>query len=159
MAKKPRTHDDDDQTTDGSDAPYFAPPGATANQGESTQGTTSTTGGRELNYGNPPTGAGDPAPENQAEQDRQSVGDDPTPQGEPDAAHAPSQADLDADKEPLSKDEALQLLKAGHRLREKGQDPSHWIAMTRHGGDLAVSYAATEEEIEAALGDDLILAE
>lgn len=75
------------------------------------------------------------------------------------ADHVPTQAELDADIPPLSKDEALQLLKAGHRLRVKGEDPSQWIAMTRHAGELAISFPATAEAIDEELNsNEFILA-
>ena len=139
MANKKSRTPDEDQTTDASDAPYFAPPPE----------------------GNPPTGAGNPAPGKDSwEQAASQVGAD-QPQGEPDAAHAPTQAELDADKEPLSGEDAIQLLKAGHRLRAKGADPSDWIAMTRHSGELVLSFPATDERVKEYVGDNtnLILAE
>jgi hypothetical protein len=71
----------------------------------------------------------------------------------------PSQAELDADREPLSREEAEQLLRAGTRLRIKGEDPANWIAMSRHSGDLAVAYAATPEAIDVALSHELLVAD
>jgi hypothetical protein len=72
---------------------------------------------------------------------------------------APTQAEKDADKEPLDSQQAEQLMRAGHRLRIKGEPPSNWICMTRHSGDLAISYAATDDNIKEALGHDLLLAD
>jgi hypothetical protein len=79
----------------------------------------------------------------------------------PDAPPPPlTQAEKDADIPPLSKEEALQLLKAGHRLRVKGGDPAEWIAMTRHAGELAISFPATESAVDYELSSsELILAE
>jgi hypothetical protein len=77
----------------------------------------------------------------------------------PPAAAAPTQAELDADKTPLDPAEAEQLMRAGHRLRIKGEPPMNWICMTRHSGDLAISYAATDDNIKEALGHDLLLAD
>lgn len=149
MAKKSRTPADDLPAEDED---------VTTNQQEGSQDTSSVTGGPEVNYGNPPTGAGDPAPGAESQtgadqsQDQGGQGGDPN--------HVPTQAELDADKEPLSKDEALQLLKAGHRLRVKGEDPSQWIAMTRHAGELAISFPATDEAIDEELGaNEFILAD
>lgn len=125
----------------------------TANQQEGSQDTTSVTGGPQVNEGNPPTGAGRPAPGNVDQQQAWS-------KAEPDAAHAPTQAEKDAGRIPLSEEEALQLLKAGHRLRHKGDDPSNWVGMSRHGGELAVSFAATEAEIASLFdGSEFLLAD
>jgi len=88
---------------------------------------------------NPPTGAGQR---------------DPNVQEPP-----PNQAEIDRDREPLDKAEAEQLLRAGTRLRIKGEDPANWIAMSRHGGDMVISYAATPEAIEEALENELIVAD
>ena len=71
----------------------------------------------------------------------------------------PTQAEKDKDRPPLAKDEAEQLLRAGTRLRIKGEDPSNWIAMSRHSGDMAISYAATAEAIEEALSHELLVAD
>jgi hypothetical protein len=82
------------------------------------------------------------------------------PQAQAPAEDAPpTQAELDRDREPLSPDEAEQLLRAGTRLRIKGEDPANWIAMSRHSGDLAVAYAATPEAIEVALNHELLVAD
>lgn len=72
----------------------------------------------------------------------------------------PTQAELDANKVPLSKDEAEALLRAGHRLRIKGDSPLNWVSMTRHAGAMAISYNATPEAIADLLDDkELILAD
>jgi hypothetical protein len=70
-----------------------------------------------------------------------------------------TQAEKDADREPLAKEQAEQLLRNGHRLRRKGDDPANWVAMTRHGSDLGITVAATQEAIDHFLSEDLILAE
>lgn len=85
--------------------------------------------------------------------------DEQKPPAEPPAPPPPTQAELDAQKEPLSREEALNLLRAGHRLRRKGDDSSHWIAMTRHGADLGLTIAATKEALDDALAHDLLVAE
>lgn len=101
----------------------------------------------------------------QTDQDRDAL-DQPDPQepqaSDPDAppAEAPTQADLDADKAPLARDQAEQLLRAGHRLRIKGDDPANWVTMTRHAGDLCIAYPALPEALDELLGrGDLILAD
>ena len=71
----------------------------------------------------------------------------------------PTQAEKDKDRQPLTKEEAEQLLRAGTRLRIKGEDPANWIAMSRHSGDMAISYAATAEAIEEALSHELLVAD
>lgn len=149
MAKKARSHDDESDVT--------------TNQEEGSQDTTSVTGGPEVDEGNPPTGAGQPyiqppdGSQPQADPNQQSGGD--IDQAD-DPSRPKTQAELDEDKPPLSKDEAIALLKAGHRLRIKGDDPTNWLAMTRHGGDLVVSYPATDEAVDEALASgDFILAE
>lgn len=75
----------------------------------------------------------------------------------------PSQAELDKDIPPVKPDEAEALLKAGHRLRKRGDDPqTQWIAITRQKGDLVICFPATEDNIKDYIdkaGDDLILAE
>jgi hypothetical protein len=85
------------------------------------------------------------------------------PPSDGDAAGAPSeptQADLDADKEPLAPDEAERLLRAGHRLRRKGDDPANWVTMSRHAGELVLATAASEELVRQTVNvGDLILAD
>ncbi len=72
----------------------------------------------------------------------------------------PTQAELDADRSPLTKVEAEALLRAGHRLRIKGDSPLNWVSMTRHAGAMAISYNATPQAIADLLDDkDLILAD
>lgn len=71
----------------------------------------------------------------------------------------PSQAELDKDLPAIAREEAEQLLRAGHRLRRRGDDPANWIAMTRHGPDLGLTVAATEAVLDHTLSADLVLAE
>lgn len=62
-------------------------------------------------------------------------------------------------KEPeaLPKEQALALLKAGHRLRKKGDDPDKWVAICRHRGDLVIAYPLTEEAEEELGHEQLVL--
>jgi hypothetical protein len=98
-------------------------------------------------------------PRNQDHDSNLPAGQPPADDGGADPAHVPTQEEKDADKPPFSKEEAEQLLRSGHRLRVKGTDPSNWIAMSRHGGDMAVSYAATDDELDVVLSQALILAD
>ena len=70
-----------------------------------------------------------------------------------------SQADLDMDLPKISREDAEQLLRAGHRLRRRGDKPANWIAMTRHGPDLGLTVAATQDVLDLTLSEDLVLAE
>jgi hypothetical protein len=92
--------------------------------------------------------------------DQSDLGPDDAPQGDATSPPpAPTQAELDADKQPLDPAEAEQLMRAGHRLRVKGQPPSEWICMTRHSGDLAISFAATDDKIKDVVAQELLLAD
>ncbi len=82
---------------------------------------------------------------------------DPPPYDPP--AAEPTQEELDKAKPSLSPQEAEQLLRAGHRLRKRGDDPKHWIAMTRHDGEMAIAIAASPEAIASFLDADLIISE
>jgi hypothetical protein len=99
----------------------------------------------------PDNGGGGASPSDPSAQ--ASAGDDSADQS------APSQAELDADREPLKPEEAEQLLRAGHRLRIKGDDPANWVTISRHAGDLVVSFAATAERIKDITSQPLLLAE
>jgi hypothetical protein len=85
------------------------------------------------------------------------------PPREPDAPPAdapPTQAELDEAKEPLKREEAEQLIRAGTKLRHKGADPQEWFSMTRIGDALAIAFHATPAAIDQLLDqDDLIVAE
>lgn len=84
--------------------------------------------------------------------------DDPTASEDQDLP--PTQDELDQDIPPLPRDQAEQLLRAGHRLRIKGDDPKLWVTMTRHAGDLCIAYPALPEALDDLLGrGDLILAD
>lgn len=96
-----------------------------------------------------------PEPHHQSRDERE-----PAPKGQAAREPAPpTQAEIDKDRKPLDKAEAEQLLRAGTRLRIKGEDPANWIAMSRHAGDMVISYAATPEAIEEALDHELIVAD
>jgi hypothetical protein len=107
---------------------------------------------------NPATGAGQPDPRRQSGQSSRERGDPSRPSAEK-PVEEQSQEEKDADKEPLKREEAEQLLRSGHRLRRKGDDPRNWIAMTRHGPDLGITMAATDLALDHFLGEDLILAD
>lgn len=94
------------------------------------------------------------APSDETDQD---AGDPTASEGQ---TLPPTQDDIDQDKAPLARDQAEQLLRAGHRLRIKGDDPANWVTMTRHAGDLCIAYPALPEALDDLLGrGDLILAD
>jgi hypothetical protein len=57
----------------------------------------------------------------------------------------------------LEKEEALQLFRAGHRLKKKGDPPEKWLAATRIGGHLVICYPVDEEIEKTVLGQQLVL--
>ncbi len=88
---------------------------------------------------------------------RKSDPDDPQDEKDPNAP--PSQLELDESKPSLKPEEAAALLRAGHRLRKRGDDPANWIAMTRHQNDLVLSIPATPDALAGVLKEDLIIGE
>lgn len=96
------------------------------------------------------------APDEETDQDRDAL----DPRASEDQDLPPTQDEIDQDKAPLPRDQAEQLLRAGHRLRIKGDDPKLWVTMTRHAGDLCIAYPALPEALDDLLGrGDLILAD
>jgi hypothetical protein len=57
----------------------------------------------------------------------------------------------------LEKEEVLQLFRAGHRLKKKGDPPEKWLAATRIGGHLVICYPVDEEIEKTVLGQQLVL--
>jgi hypothetical protein len=106
---------------------------------------------------NPEVGAGQPDPKYRTgKSSAERAESDPNLPQEPEPV---DQAELDADKPTLTKEEAEQLLRGGHKLRRKGDPVESWISMTRHGDDLVIALAATPETIEHFLSEEYILAE
>jgi hypothetical protein len=62
-----------------------------------------------------------------------------------------------AEEKVLEKEEALQLFRAGHRLKKKGDPPEKWLAATRIGGHLVICYPVDEEIEKTVLGQQLVL--
>jgi hypothetical protein len=108
---------------------------------------------------NPETGAGQPDPKYATGQSSAERAGDPNVPQPPAAPTPENQADKDKDLEPLKRDDAEALLRSGHRLRRKGDDPTNWIAMTRHGNDMGITVAATPDALDHFLSEDLVLAE
>jgi hypothetical protein len=59
----------------------------------------------------------------------------------------------------LEKEEAMQLFRAGHRLKKAGDPPEKWFSASRIHGVLVLCYPV-DEEIEKGIAEqDLVLAE
>ena len=75
---------------------------------------------------------------------------EPPPEAEHPEPEAPPEKVVD-------KAEVEQLLRAGHRMHRKGDDPKNWVTMARVGGELAIAFALTDEMLHDLLGEDLVL--
>ena len=79
---------------------------------------------------------------------------------EPDPAPPPTEPPPAPEKPPLDPKEVEALLRGGHKLVKRGDDPkTNWISMTRVGDQLALCHAVTEEAIADIVKQDLVLAE
>ena len=77
---------------------------------------------------------------------------------QPDQQEANQPAEPPAKPErPVAKEEAGQLLRAGHRLRKKGDAPEQWFAATRLFGQLCIVRPLDEATEKEALDEDLVL--
>ncbi len=60
---------------------------------------------------------------------------------------------------PVSKDEAVQLFRSGHKLRKAGDPPEKWFQASRIAGVLVLCIPVDADVEESVLGQDLVLAD
>ncbi len=60
---------------------------------------------------------------------------------------------------PVSKEEALSIFRAGHKLRKAGDPPEKWFQASRIGGILVLCVPVDQDVEEAVLDQDLVLAD
>jgi hypothetical protein len=87
-----------------------------------------------------------PARPGVAQRDQQPHPDDPNAKPPP-------------EEKPVPKEEALQLFRAGHRLRIKGNPPEKWFAAFRLHNQLVICYPVDEEVEKSLEGQELVLAD
>lgn len=150
MSRKHRSTDPNDQDQPDPDSDDNALPTADGDGGD---------GGNGVSADQSAPPSDDSVPPDPAASDTTSTPPDydPPPAADPNAP--PSQADLDTNTPALDPKEAEQLLRAGHRLRVKGDDPANWVSMTRQSGDMTIAFNATPDKLQQILSQPLILAD
>lgn len=109
--------------------------------------------------GPPSYGAAQRTQASKAEEERHPAQPPPAKPGvpEPDQQPKPETEAKEPEEKTVAKEEAMQLFRAGHKLKKKGDPSEKWFAAVRLHGQLCLAQPLDEELEKKVVDEELVL--